>query len=131
MIIGLCTALYLVGCSQDVSHTTESTDNKAETTVEPSATDNSITQAEKEKIVNYFKSDKEPTVKDATWKTDSSFSVGVIDDGTNRDGFAEYVCQVLNNDFDIKGKRVFVSVIDIAKLNSEGKWINLGIANCN
>lgn len=41
--------------------------------------------------------EKEPKVKSAAWsdKGMPSLLVGVADDGSNRDGYAEYICQVL------------------------------------
>ncbi|WP_239688337.1 hypothetical protein, partial [Mannheimia haemolytica] len=47
------------------------------------------------KVKQIFISDEEPKVKDATWTAPFIFKVGVFDDGTKRDGYAEYVCQVL------------------------------------
>lgn len=84
----------------------------------------------REKIKQYFLSDKEPTVKDATWTSDYMFKVGVIDDGTNRDGFASYVCETLRSDFGISDEKLIVEVIDIQKLVDTNKWVELGQSIC-
>ncbi|ABD90584.1 hypothetical protein [Mannheimia haemolytica] len=81
------------------------------------------------KVKQIFISDEEPKVKDATWTAPFIFKVGVFDDGTKRDGYAEYVCQVLY-DHGFKGKGVLVSVIDIKKLVQTGDWVDLGKAKC-
>jgi len=80
-------------------------------------------------VMKYFKSGKEPKVKDAIWTSDHIFKVGVLDDGSRRDGYADYVCQVLY-DYGLSGKGVWVQVIDISKLSRAGKWVKLGEAHC-
>lgn len=77
---------------------------------------------------NYFKSDEEPTAKDALWTSKHFFKVGVFDDGTDRSGYALYVCQNLSDKRMSNG--VTVHVIDIIKLSAQGKWVKLGEANC-
>ncbi|WP_237133777.1 hypothetical protein [Pseudohongiella sp. O18] len=77
----------------------------------------------------YFKGDDEPSVRDAIWASESVFRVGMINDGTDRSGFARYVCQVLNSDFSIRG--VEVQVIDIAILARDGRWERIGRARCD
>ena len=80
-------------------------------------------------VQNLFKGDDEPTAKDALWTNKGIFKVGVIDDGTRRDGYAEYVCTVLY-DYGFSGKQVWVQIIDIVKLSNSGKWVKLGEARC-
>ena len=82
-----------------------------------------------EKVKQLFNSDKEKMTKDSIWTTRDIFKVGVLDNGSNRDGYASYVCQVLY-DYGFKGKRVWVQVIDIAKLVRNGKWEKLGDKHC-
>lgn len=82
-----------------------------------------------DKVVSIFKSNDEPTAKDAVWTTINTFKVGVINDGSNRSGYAQYVCEVLNDE-GFKGKGVWVQVIDIVKLNKSGKWVKLGETHC-
>lgn len=48
-----------------------------------------------DKVVKIFQSGQEPTAKDAVWTQKDIFKVGVIDDGSRRDGYAQYVCEVL------------------------------------
>ena len=49
-----------------------------------------------ERVKNILKSNEEPTVKDAVWTAlNDIFKVGVLNDGSNRNGYASYVCEVL------------------------------------
>lgn len=81
-----------------------------------------------QQVAEHFKT-KEPAAKDATWTAKSIFKVGVLDNGSSRDGYAEYVCNVLY-DYGFKGERVTVHVIDIAALVRQGEWNKLGSARC-
>lgn len=82
-----------------------------------------------EKVRQQFKSSAEPTSKDAIWTAVDVFKVGVINDGNDRSGYASYVCEVLyENGF--KGKKVWVQVVDIAKLANQGEWIKIGESHC-
>lgn len=58
------------------------------------------------------------------------FKVGVSDDGTSRDGYAEYVCMKLH-DFGFKDQGIFVQVIDYDKLMKTEEWVKLGVAQCS
>ena len=83
----------------------------------------------REEVKQYFIGDDEPKVKDAAWTSDFVFKVGVKDDGTNRNGYAEYVClELYSRGF--KDKGVLVKVIDINKLVQTGEWVDLGMAKC-
>jgi hypothetical protein len=88
-----------------------------------------LTQA-RELIKNQFNSDQEPTAIEAIWARDTIFKVGVIDDGTKRDGYAQSVCGALY-EAGFKGERIMVSVIDIAKLKRDKEWIEIGRSLCN
>ena len=83
-----------------------------------------------EKVKNIFKSNDEPTSKDAVWTSKDTFKVGVINDGSSRNGYATYVCEVLY-DHGFKGKKIWVQVIDIVQLSQKGKWVKLGEARCS
>lgn len=80
-------------------------------------------------VLRHFKSPAEKKVKDALWTSQSMFKVGVIDDGTRRDGYAEYVCQVIA-DYGLSGRGISVKVVDIQKLVRMNKWVDLGEARC-
>ena len=80
-------------------------------------------------VENRFKSDEEPTSKEGKWTSNSIFKVTVINDGSSRDGYAQYVCSVLY-DYGFKGKNVQVQVIDVLELSTTGKWKKLGVAFC-
>jgi hypothetical protein len=77
-----------------------------------------------------FKGNKsEPTAKDALWTSPTMFKVGVIDNGSVRDGYAAYVCGEIR-DHGIKDSGVMVQIIDIGQLVRRDKWVKLGEAVC-
>lgn len=90
--------------------------------------ENKLTDAKKAEIVAYFMSDEEPSVEDAVFPS-STLSLGMHNDGSSRDGFAKYACQILQSEFGVNGL-VTVSIIDIDKLVFADKWEKLGKANC-
>jgi len=96
--------------------------------VSPAKTEISDTQ--REKFKQYFKSTAEKTTKDATWTAKDTFTVGVIDDGSNRDEYARYVCQALFR-YGFRGHVVSVQVIDVMKRGNRGQWVKLGEARCD
>ena len=86
-----------------------------------------VTEQQRQELVDYLKSDQEPTIKDAMFDTDKQLKVSVVDDGSNRNGFAEYVCSAINERFDSDG--YMVTVYDAKKI-VQGKWDRLGQAMC-
>lgn len=73
-----------------------------------------------EKIEKYFQGNSEKIAKDAVWATNQIFKIGVIDDGTKRDSYANYVCTTLY-EYGFKGKSIWVQIVDIVKLANNGK----------
>lgn len=86
-------------------------------------------KARKDVEARFKGSADEPTSKDAVWTADEIFKVGVISDGTDRSGYAEYVCNILY-DYGFRGKKIWVQVVDIVKLTRTNKWEKLGEAHC-
>lgn len=121
-IIALSLAILLTACSSDKVE-------KVDVDTEQVAA-NEFTDTHRQEITDYFLSDQEPTVIDATWTTDKIFKIGVKDDGSRRDGFAEYACGEINNQFNAKEQGVWVQIIDYDKLMKTKEWIKLGEANC-
>ncbi|APX70520.1 MULTISPECIES: hypothetical protein [Brucella] len=72
---------------------------------------------------------EEKKVRDAMWSQGISLWVGLDDDGTNRRGFGEYICLVLNQAGRPKGKFVSVSLLDHAAF-MRGEHKELGKAVC-
>ena len=89
-----------------------------------------FTDTQRQAITDYFLSDEEPTVLDATWTDDKIFKIGVKDDGSNRDGFADYACSEINNNLGGKEQGVWIQIIDYNKLMKTKEWVKLGEANC-
>lgn len=99
-----------------------------------SQTSQSAIKAEKdnlprEEMKKLFQGGIEPTAKDAMWTADDILKIGVIDNGSPRDGYAIYVCEVLN-EHGFKGHKVWVQIVDIVKIKRKNKWIKLGEAHC-
>ena len=82
-----------------------------------------------QQVVDHFVSKAEPTVKDAIWTKEDIFKVAVFDNGRPRDGYADYVCSVLD-DFGFKDQKIWVQVIDMGKLLQKNKWVKLGESHC-
>ncbi len=106
IFISALTLLFLVGCDTQKPDTPEH-----------------------RRVVKIFQSSEEPTATDAVWTAYDLLKVGVCDNGTNRDGYAGYVCQVLY-EHGFRGKKVLVHVIDIAALTRNNQWKKLGTADC-
>ena len=78
-------------------------------------------------VERHFKSDKEGAAKDAVWANSGLLRIGVYDDGTRRDGYAQYACEVLR-DYKIYKAKVIIN--DVVKVRNSNKWITLGKATC-
>lgn len=83
--------------------------------------------AEQQAFTAYLIGPQEPKVKDATWMTDSNLYVAVVNDGSDRSGFAQYVCMAAK---DHGVQPDLVKVVDIAKVLNEKKFVELGSTYC-
>jgi hypothetical protein len=65
----------------------------------------------------------EPQIKDLLYDNEAGvqWHVGVLDDGTSRVGYAEYVCMVLREKGALAG-RTHVRIVDIAKVTQGGDF---------
>ena len=118
IITALSLALLLTACGSDDAQT----DEKVEATA--------FTDSQRQAITDYFLSDEEPTVLDATWTADKIFKIGVKDDGSRRDGLATYACDRINFDLGGKEQGIWVHIIDYNKLMKTKEWVKLGEAHC-
>ncbi|SDX09885.1 hypothetical protein [Flavobacterium degerlachei] len=75
---------------------------------------------------------KEPKVKEAMITDANVLYVSVKDDGTNRNGFAQYLCEILN---EYKATTKWVKVVKVNSINDPNSdnayGILLGESNCN
>ncbi|KTE24423.1 MULTISPECIES: hypothetical protein [unclassified Sphingopyxis] len=75
----------------------------------------------------------EPKIKDLSYDATNTvqWNVGVLDDGSRRTGYAQYVCQVLQEKGALAG-RTHVRIVDIAKVaqGSDFRDANLGHVIC-
>ena len=69
----------------------------------------------------------EKKVADAFWQNPGLLWVGMKSDGTNRSGYAEYLCLVLS-DYDIH--KVDVVIKDYQKLMLKKEFVTMGVAYC-
>ena len=118
LIIALAMTVLLTACGNEEVATTEQ------------PTNNNLTDTQRQEVTDYFVSDNEPTALDATWTDDKIFKIGVKDDGSRRDGFAQYACDEINNQFGAKKQGVWVQVVDYDKLMKTKEWVKLGEAHC-
>ncbi|WP_236207886.1 hypothetical protein [Pseudomonas tohonis] len=83
--------------------------------------------AEQDAFKVYLLSGKESKVKDATWMTDTNLYVAVMDEGSRRDGFAEYLCMEAAS----QGvSPALIKVVDMAKVIRDKEFVELGKAYC-
>ncbi len=131
--LAICVAIFanLKPKSADGQLSQSSVNSEITTVNEKANTEQTTKKADdaRQAVVDHFKNN-EKIAKDSVWASKTMFKVGVLDDGSNRDGYASYVCQVLE-DYGFKGAAMTVQIIDIQKLVSTDKWIKLGEAHCN
>lgn len=84
--------------------------------------------ADKSAITATFKGRSEPAAIDAIWTSNTMFKVAVADDGSNRDGYASYVCGILQGAGMDAGYGV--EIVDIQSVVSGSIWRELGDARC-
>ena len=89
-----------------------------------------LAPARQSAVDQFSDSEREPTAIMGLWTMDSVFKVGVLDDGSDRSGYAEYVCMALY-DHGLGGNNILVRVIDAPALIDRGEFINLGTAHCH
>jgi len=77
-------------------------------------------------LIQIFESDEEPTLQ-ADWISESIFVVGVNNDNTKRNGYAQYVCTVLNEH---GFNNINVQVVDATKMIDENELAIIGYARC-
>ncbi len=75
---------------------------------------------------------KEPKIKEAIITDANVLYVSVEDDGTNRDGYATYLCEILKEN---KASTSWVKVVKVNSINEENSdnayGVLLGESNCN
>lgn len=86
------------------------------------------TEAMRTDLVKFIQGGAEPKAKDANWSTPNTLRIGVVNDGANRDGYAQYFCAVLS-ERKFKGE-FMVKVIDIEKVIQNKGFVELGKSNC-
>jgi hypothetical protein len=69
----------------------------------------------------------EPKIKDVMYQPDAAvqWTVGVMDDGTSRNGFASYVCEVLHEQ-KVSNSKTIVRVVDILDVISKSRGVGSG-----
>lgn len=84
-------------------------------------------EAWRDKAVDLIR--KEKKVVEAMFTQNISLWVSVRDDGTNRDGYADYICLVLGDAGMPKGDFVIIRILDAAALAKE-EMKELGRSEC-
>ena len=120
---------FIIIFSSIYSNDNNSTKPKPKDSNTSKVMDNSSNSSkEYQNVIEYFISDAEPKVKDAVWTQKNWLYLGVYNDGTKRDGLAQYACMVLN---DMGFKGIHIKIIDLQKMYQTKKWVKLGYAYCN
>ena len=79
-------------------------------------------------IEQFSDSDQEPSVQLVEWTNPQALKIGMIDDGSDRSGFAEYACMELRR-HGVK-KTVYILIADIEVLMASGNVMMLGEYRC-
>ncbi len=82
-----------------------------------------------DKIVAFFQGETEPTALDAIWDSKTLFKIGMRDDDSDKNAYANHACGILYKE-GFRGQGVEVQIIDIEKLAYKEKWVILGTAHC-
>ena len=88
-----------------------------------------LTQEQKEKILQLVKS--ESKVKDAIFpnSSDSLLYVGVYNDGTRKDGFAEYLCLSINQKVKLP-HQIYIKIVDYQDILQKKGFREIGSFFC-
>jgi len=84
---------------------------------------------EYDEVVTFFQGDDEPGAMDAIWESKSLLKIGVLDNSTEYDTYAQHVCQTIKEK-GIQADSLNVQIIDIKKLAQLEEWVVLGKAQC-
>lgn len=85
-------------------------------------------EALRQKVIDYLKSDKEPSIKDAHWLNATHLIVAMINNGGSYDGWAESVCAMAGSQGLVThGTRI--EIIDFQSMLNE-KFKSLGSHYC-
>lgn len=114
-------ALVVVGIFSEPAPKEKAASVTQEPTVEqptaPPIWESDAYKLKQDQIKEYFLSEKEPRVKDATWTAHDVFKVAVFSrENELYDGYAEYVCQTIHNEFCLNEERIWVQVMDMAEI---------------
>ncbi len=85
--------------------------------------------AQHEQAAAHFNSKQEPTTLLAAWTHPRTFKVAVLNDGTRRDGYAEYVCNILY-EYGFRHEKVWVQVVDYTQMARNKELVRIGEAHC-
>lgn len=109
IILIICVLVHLFGCTQTkVNLNSKSGDTNVQNEVDKSLEIIPYTKEGLEKLLNEIELN-EPSVKGKYFdKENIELYIAVSNDGTNRDGLAEYYCQ-LCKDFDVSAKGVYIT----------------------
>lgn len=73
---------------------------------------------------------QEPKIKDVHFEPSvGTLLIGVIDNGRNRDGYADYVCAVLAENNAVNDVEL-VKIVDIVKVNRHADFSAIGSSRC-
>lgn len=143
--IALLVSLMLVGCdvkdgdlstgaSEPPTGSVENTvigsdEDVAEEGMSANFAEDEAIAAARSKVIDILRSDEEPTAKDASW-SGSILTVGAFDDGSSRDGYAEYVCLLIGDYDALKGTDSEVIIRDYQQILRDEWPKKLGHSRC-
>jgi len=124
-IIGVLAAIAIPRIAETNTAKTETFSNKTKKEIHK---DRQISDNEKKQILKLVKD--EGRVKDAIWMDSGFLYVGMYDDKTNRNGFAEYLCLKIQDKVKLKNK-LFIKIVDYKNVLQNKGFREIGNAICN
>jgi hypothetical protein len=122
--------LFIASLTADEKTSNENVKENNETEVVSES--NEISTEKNTNITAIEEIKKEPKVKEAIITDANVLYVSVEDDGTNRNGFAQYLCEILNEH---KATTKWVKVVKVNSINDPNSdnayGVLLGESNCN
>ncbi|MDD5405994.1 MAG: hypothetical protein PHE73_03510 [Sulfurovaceae bacterium] len=84
-------------------------------------------EAKKQKLLERFRSNKEPEAQNATWVDGDWLYVAIWNEGGGKQGYAEYVCSIANK---MGVNKINVKITDYGKALRTGEIETIAVESC-
>ena len=130
-LLFLISILFINSCAKNDSNTSE---NNISTQDINKIIDNKnapiLDRINTAKLTDYLKAGKEQKVKSFNWTDENkTLNLGLVDDGSNRKGYAEYIC-LTARDYNIT-HNFKINIVNYSKMVKKGEVDIIGTYDCN